>query len=186
MKKICPNCLHENFTSNKYCKVCSAILETPSIKTIKAALARKRKLPIIPIAALTLIILLPGTIAALTVLPRMLKGNKTVESIKDTPLIAGETEIDGQIFVVTQGAGTYKLSLVSVFVQKQSGEPVATVKTDADGKFSLKLPRGEYAFKAYASRKVWDETEFYEWDVPVRLEQAKQQVFLSNDNVIVK
>ncbi|HEY8560210.1 MAG TPA: hypothetical protein VIL74_07525 [Pyrinomonadaceae bacterium] len=185
MKNLCPNCLHENFSGNKYCITCHAILKTPSLETVKAALKTKRNIPYIPILALTLIVLVLGTIITASVVRFALKNEsaqKKLEEVKRVPVFAGETEVEGQMFIVTKGAGNYKLGLVTIFFFRGS-EPVASVKTDADGKFSIKIPRGEYIIQAASSRKIFDDTEFYKWNLPVKLTEAKHQIFLSNDNL---
>jgi hypothetical protein len=57
--------------------------------------------------------------------------------------------------------------------------PVATSKSDADGKFSISIPdQGEFAIAAHASRQTLKSTENYFWLVP-----ATDHVDLSNDNL---
>jgi hypothetical protein len=56
--------------------------------------------------------------------------------------------------------------------------PVATTKTDADGKFTVTVPNdGEFAIVAYSERQTPKGSENYYWCVP-----AADHVDLSNDN----
>ncbi len=109
------------------------------------------------------------------------------QAIADSPVIAGETEISGQVFVVTKGGENYKMGLVTVLFVKEKATggalPVGEVKTDADGKFTLKLPKGNYLVYALAQRTIYKETEHYSWKVPIALTKDKEQLFLSNDNL---
>lgn len=63
--------------------------------------------------------------------------------------------------------------------------PIRTVKTNADGKFDLEIPRrGKFALCAAATRLAVDSVEKYYW--LVRLDNqgpAKQSIMLSNDNL---
>jgi hypothetical protein len=62
------------------------------------------------------------------------------------------------------------------------------VKTDADGKFSVKLPnKGHYVIVAESSRLIPTEREIYRWLVTVKLpNEHDQPVILSNDNLFMK
>ena len=51
-------------------------------------------------------------------------------------------------------------------------EPLQTTKTDADGKFSFKVPSGSYVVAAFSNRKVGKETELYYWMVKVAADEA--------------
>lgn len=64
--------------------------------------------------------------------------------------------------------------------------PLASVKTDEDGKFSIKLDRNTtIVLAAHATRLVFDKTEQYYWLVAVSLDgQLTKRIFLSNDNLI--
>jgi len=65
-------------------------------------------------------------------------------------------------------------------------EGIAKATTDADGKFSMKLPNtGKFALAAHSQRRVFDSTEQYYWLVWVSIdaEQAKQ-VMLTNQNLM--
>jgi len=63
--------------------------------------------------------------------------------------------------------------------------PVASVKTDADGKFSIPLDRtATVVLAASATRRLPDKTENYYWLVTVSLDgQPSRRIFLSNDNL---
>ena len=63
--------------------------------------------------------------------------------------------------------------------------PVASVKTDADGKFRMQIPpNGKFVITASASRATGNQDEEYIWVVPVSLEgKLRGEVFLSNDNM---
>jgi len=58
----------------------------------------------------------------------------------------------------------------------------AKTKTDADGKFSMKLPAGRYVVAAAATRKVSDKEEKYFWLIRVDTSARNESVMLSNDN----
>lgn len=62
--------------------------------------------------------------------------------------------------------------------------PKLTSKTDADGKFALKLPSGKYVITASSSREVFSSTETYHWLVAVEASNIKQPLILSNDNLL--
>ena len=59
---------------------------------------------------------------------------------------------------------------------------VQTTKTDADGKFSFKVPSGSYVLVAASSRRTGKETESYYWMVRVPLD-ADKKMMLANDNL---
>jgi hypothetical protein len=63
---------------------------------------------------------------------------------------------------------------------------VVSVKTDADGKFTLNLPRKQkVVLLAQARRQILDKTEFYYWMVPlVPDKNTTGRGFLSNDNLV--
>jgi hypothetical protein len=65
------------------------------------------------------------------------------------------------------------------------GTPISSVKTDADGKFKLMVPRSdEFVLAASASRDVGSESESYLWIVVDSLRgKDRGQIFLSNDNL---
>jgi hypothetical protein len=63
--------------------------------------------------------------------------------------------------------------------------PIQTTETDADGRFTFKVPQsGEFVIAAHTQRKLLDETETYYWLQPVSLRGTQQQVQnLSNNNL---
>lgn len=60
----------------------------------------------------------------------------------------------------------------------------AIAKTDADGKFTLSLPKGKYVLTANSSRKVAGSLEAYYWFIFVDSSSADQPIILSNDNLL--
>lgn len=64
--------------------------------------------------------------------------------------------------------------------------PISTVQTNADGKFTLLLPRvGRYAIVARASRQFGEQKETYCWFVWVSLDgAASKRLSLNNSNVV--
>lgn len=63
---------------------------------------------------------------------------------------------------------------------------VASARTNADGKFTLTVPRsGKYALAARAQREVFGSTEFYYWMVWVEADSATK-VTLGNTNLMVE
>jgi hypothetical protein len=63
--------------------------------------------------------------------------------------------------------------------------PLASVKSDADGKFSIEIDRSAtVVLAAHATRQVVGKAENYYWLVPVSLDgQLSKRIFLSNDNL---
>jgi hypothetical protein len=63
--------------------------------------------------------------------------------------------------------------------------PTASLKTDADGKFSIPLDRNaKVVLAANATRRLLSKTENYYWLVSVSLDgQPSKRIFLSNDNL---
>jgi len=69
--------------------------------------------------------------------------------------------------------------------------PLQTTKTDADGKFTFKVPSGSYVLLATSSRKAGTKmvgdtafpiTEYYNWMIQVTADTDKK-VMLANDNL---
>lgn len=59
----------------------------------------------------------------------------------------------------------------------------AAARTDADGKFVLKLPKpGKYILTARATRKVADKDEKYSWVIYFDADGVSKNVILSNNN----
>lgn len=101
------------------------------------------------------------------------------------PFFKSETQLDGEIFIVTKGRANIKFGLVLVTVtdiNDKCRKIISETKTNSDGRFSLKLPYGAYEIQATASRNTFGDTEAYNWSVPIVLNQEKQSITLSNDN----
>lgn len=116
---------------------------------------------------------------------------------------SGNTDtVEGQVFIQTAGAGSYKfgevdvyafdLALLQNFHHPSQGvvrlpRPIHRTTTDADGRFTLKLPRDRpYFIFAQASRlrvagpDTW--TERFEWRVPMDAVRAGKPLLLSSDH----
>ncbi len=74
-------------------------------------------------------------------------------------------------------------SLSAFYYLRKLHDPVATVRTDADGKYSLSLPPGKFALAARASRKVGDLEETYSWLVSIDVARAPIALNLANVNM---
>lgn len=70
------------------------------------------------------------------------------------------------------------------FLLEGMPQPKFISKTDADGKFTLKLPKGKYVIKANSSRAVFGSSETYHWLVVVDTSNINQPLMLSNDNLL--
>jgi len=68
---------------------------------------------------------------------------------------------------------------------RQVPDGLKTAKSDADGRFTTKLPRGTYLVAATADRLVGTHRELYAWSfwVKVTPKSSDDQLFLSNDNL---
>ena len=114
-------------------------------------------------------------------------------------------ETTGEVFVVTAGRETVKLSNSSVYLHRlenvqplidrlKAGEdafevfkssrdllPIASAVTDSDGRFKIKVPStGRYVVEVSESRNVGSTSEHYWWLVPV----SSDKVTLNNSNLI--
>jgi hypothetical protein len=64
-------------------------------------------------------------------------------------------------------------------------EPLRTVKTDIDGKFALRVPRGKYILMASSKRRVpAGDIEDYYWILKIDSAKDASPIFLSNDNLV--
>ncbi len=75
-----------------------------------------------------------------------------------------ETQLDGEVFIVTKGRVNFKLGLVLVTVtdiNDKCRKIISETKINSDGKFSFKLPYGAYEIQAIASRDTFGNTESY-------------------------
>lgn len=64
------------------------------------------------------------------------------------------------------------------YLKQLPAKTFETVTADSEGRFSFRLPKGEYAVFAVANRDVGGRKEFYQWLVP-----AKPKTTLSNSNL---
>lgn len=78
------------------------------------------------------------------------------------------------------GQANYLISAMYYFADLPA--PLNTTKTDADGKFTFKVPNGSYVLVASSSRSAAGDTEWYNWMVKVTV-NADVTVMLANDNV---
>jgi hypothetical protein len=104
--------------------------------------------------------------------------------------------IEGQAFIVTRGAGNYKLGGMIIYafpsermgafqtnLTVELGEPIAKATTDSDGKFKLKLPSTEsYFLFARSTRLAGSHQEDYEWIVQSSDITDRTNVLLENSN----
>lgn len=62
-------------------------------------------------------------------------------------------------------------------------KPIATARTDADGKFKIQASSGKLALAATAYRRIVDEVEQYFGVIGVEINRSPATVTLSNDNL---
>ena len=111
------------------------------------------------------------------------------------------TVIEGQAFIVTQGAGSYKLGGMTVYALPLSalsnlddamgtpdlGPPLGSVETDGDGRFKFKLPTGDPCLIfAHGSRRLTYGIEFYEWAIKSLDIGDASNLLLTNSNLRTK
>jgi hypothetical protein len=113
---------------------------------------------------------------------------------------ANTIEIEGQIFVQTNGASSYKFGDTEVYLfdlyalEKFTGDgtmvllpkPIHKTTTDADGKFKLRVPKNKpYFIFAQTSRFIaageLSSTERYEWRVPMSAVRKGQTLRLASE-----
>lgn len=102
----------------------------------------------------------------------------------------------GQAYITTRGAGSYKLSDMTVYVFPEGTEqlfqtnltvdlpkPLAKAVTDADGKYSFSLPNniGFFIF-AQGRRLAGGNYELYEWRIPSTEIKDPAAIHLRTDN----
>jgi hypothetical protein len=96
-------------------------------------------------------------------------GRRAMELVTELALLTARASQRAD-FVLGSGPYFKKLSEL---------RPVATAKTDADGKFRVEIPdSGEFALVAYSEREAVGETENYFWIVP-----ALERTDLTNENL---
>jgi hypothetical protein len=115
------------------------------------------------------------------------------------PVSGEKTKLSGQLFVTTRGAGAYKFSGITVYAFPMEAyktweqtnvnpvelpRPIVKAVTDADGKFSMMLAKGEPFFLfAQASRFV-SETEKYDFRVPHTDIKSMDAALMTNEHIL--
>lgn len=122
----------------------------------------------------------------------------TVAKASATPAGTDAAHYEGQAFIVTRGAGNYKLGGMTVRIyfkpeeemrekfkwSSQLPAPDATAVTDADGKFSFTGPAaGNVTVVAKASRLTGRNSERYLWITSVSDWPSRLTPFLTNNNL---
>lgn len=122
---------------------------------------------------------------------------KPPEATTPSPPAKASPLIEGQAFIVTRGAGNYTLGSMTVyafpadraaafesFATIDLGKPLASGRTDAEGRFKLSLP-SDTAFFLFARshRDVGRTTESYEWLVKSSEITDRGRVLLTSHNV---
>ena len=139
----------------------------------------------------------PQRAAVLALSQAGLKAKAETEA-KATVAATALVQYQGQAFIATRGAGTYKLGAMKIYVLPASASgafdtvmstvslptPLLVVSTDADGKFSFARPKDEaFVLFAQAERVISAQlTERYEWRIDSEKITSPQAVLLSNDN----
>ncbi len=106
---------------------------------------------------------------------------------------------EGQAFIVTRGAGNYKLGDMTVYAFPMSvwseaestiggtmrlGKPFCRTNTDAEGKFKLSPPNDEDFFLfAQGSRLAGGSQEFYQWTIKSTEFKDRSNAILTNSNL---
>lgn len=106
-------------------------------------------------------------------------------------------EIQGQVFLQTQGAGPYIMANVSVYAfdiehlavwentrinPVKLPQPIAMTKSDGSGRFKFTIPpdRPYFIFAQGARVLTATKTEWYEWRAPSSEIKKLDEVFLTN------
>lgn len=93
-------------------------------------------------------------------------------------------EIDVNRAVALTTVATYEAYDKAEFLLEGIPQPKFISKTDADGQFTLTLPKGKYVITANSSRAVFGSSETYHWLVMVDTSNINQPLMLSNDNLL--
>ena len=102
-----------------------------------------------------------------------------------TAMSAAETDLNTSRARMGEVLEKVKNYLTPAYLTDGLPEGKFKAVTDADGKFSMKLPRGKYAVFATAQRRVFSTTEEYHWLIWVDVTNAAtSQVTLSNSNML--
>ena len=125
-------------------------------------------------------------------------GNLVQGQLKVTPGEPARKILNGQIFISTNGAGSYKLGGVtvraypiSVLAAFYNGalvylpKPLSKTVTDADGKFTMAAPTELFFIFAQAKRLTESGWENYAWHVAADKFPNPDFLILSNDNVSI-
>jgi hypothetical protein len=112
--------------------------------------------------------------------------------------LATEIVMDGEVFIVTRGAGNYALGDLSVYAFPMSvwdgggtgtwrlGKPLASAQTGSDGKFRIKLLEpGDFFIFAQGQRMAGRNTEYYTWEIKGEDIADRSRVVLSNSNQVI-
>lgn len=103
-------------------------------------------------------------------------------------------EISGQIYLVTNGAGSYKFANAEVYLTPlgADGKPSRSkdssiyARTDADGRFVIKkAASGPFILRCTARRMVGGSTQFYHWNLIARELRDPKNVVMSNSNISI-
>ena len=112
---------------------------------------------------------------------RTYKSTSEKERKKDESMLdAAKAKFDAANAVIVE----YEAFNKAEFLLEGMPQPKFISKTDADGKFTLKLPKGKYVIKANSSRAVFGSSETYHWLVVVDTSNINQPLMLSNDNLL--
>jgi hypothetical protein len=108
---------------------------------------------------------------------------KTDSSITDNERLEAENRRTAKAKEASPLAEEYYRSRNMSFWVEGLPNPFKTTKSDADGRFNLRLKPGRYAIVAESSRMVTDENEEYFWFIWVEVKKNREPLFLSNDNL---
>ena len=95
----------------------------------------------------------------------------------------------GDVFLATKGGQSRKLALVEVSFFPKNKDIKLTTTTDADGKFRISLPHGDYSVMAQTELEVPSEItgtirpKVFSWVVKFTASEANQMLSLNNTNV---
>lgn len=110
-------------------------------------------------------------------------GNESSLEIKQLQWKVGWTQAVDELGKITVEITRYSSPY---FCLEHLPSPSKRTKTDADGKFQMKVPgSGAYAIYASASRSVGDKVEKYYWLLQVDTHgESPRKIMLSNDNLL--
>lgn len=131
-------------------------------------------------------------------LARLRKANATVATLMESPQTSGridyralKAELDAAIVAAKQSQekakeiqAKFDYFTGGAFLIDGMPVPLAAAKTDADGKFGIKLRAGKYVVVATAGRSLGTSEEKYYWLVKTDTSTQDQSLMLSNDNLV--